>query len=259
MSQQQANQWKTWRKDLVQRFETWIGESSLVGNSVFFEREQFPWVERLESNWPVIRDELDQILERVDDLPNFQDISKRQYRIANDNLWKTYFFQAFGYIAQKNCDRCPETTKLLKTIPGLKVAFFSILAPGKHIPEHRGKHKGLIRYHLALKVPEPREKCRIRVADQVAYWEEGKSLLFDDTYLHEAWNETEDYRAVLFLDIARPLPFPISLLNWITNRIVAASPIVQGARENHEAWERKFDQLSQPSPSPEPEPQQIRS
>ncbi|MGB3615384.1 MAG: aspartyl/asparaginyl beta-hydroxylase domain-containing protein [Elainellaceae cyanobacterium] len=226
---------------MVPHIEKMVPVYSKVGESVFFTTEQFPWATLLEDNWTTIRQELDQILERVDDLPNFQDISKRQYRIANDNRWKTYFFWAFGFRAEGNCQRCPKTTALLEQIPGLKVAFFSILAPGKHIPRHRGKHKGLIRYHLGLKVPEPADQCYIHVDDQPAHWEEGKSLIFDDTYYHEVWNNTDGYRAVLFLDIVRPMGFPLSLVNWLVCRLVAASPIVQDARMSHDAWEKKFE------------------
>ena len=220
--------------------ERLVGKYSLVGDSVFFTPEQFPWVQELEANWMVIRQELKEVLRDVDELPNFQDISKRQSRIANDNLWKTYFFYAFGFKATKNCDRCPKTTKLLERIPGMKVAFFSILAPGKHIPEHRGKHKGIIRYHLGIMVPEPKSDCRIRVADQIAYWEEGKSLIFDDTFYHEVWNDTNGYRVVLFLDIARPLCFPMSVVNWLVYKLIAASPIIQEAKQSHEQWETKI-------------------
>ena len=221
--------------------ENLVSKHSLVGDSVFFDVEQFPWAKELEANSGVIRQELEKILERVDDLPNFQDISKRQSRIANDNRWKTYFFYAFGFKATKNCDRCPQTTKLLEKIPGMKVAFFSILAPGKHIPRHRGKHKGLIRYHLGLIVPEPKQNCRIQVADEVRSWEEGKSLIFDDTFYHEVWNDTNGYRVVLFLDIARPLKFPMSLVNWLGNKLITASPIVQEAKASHNAWEEQFE------------------
>lgn len=228
---------------IVQKLERLVPKYSRVGDSVFFSKEQFPWTAQLEANWHVIRQELDQVLPYADALPNFQDISPRQQRIAGDNLWKTFFFCAFGYWSKQNCDRCPETTKLIKQIPGLKVAFFSILAPGKHIPRHRGRHKGLIRCHLALKVPEPKADCRIQVADQVAYWEEGHVLLFDDTFPHEVWNDTNDYRVVLFLDIARPLRFPLSLVNWLVNRIVAISPIVQVAKGNHQSWEKQFEAM----------------
>ena len=220
--------------------ENLVAQHSIVGDSIFFSVEQFPWAKTLEDNWMVIRQELEQVLQHVDELPNFQDISPRQSRIANDNLWKTYFFYAFNFKAAKNCDHCPQTSKILETIPGMKVAFFSILAPGKHIPQHRGKHKGLIRYHLGLIVPEPKENCRIQIADQVRYWEEGQSLIFDDTFYHEVWNDTSGYRVVLFLDIARPLRFPMSLINWLVNKLITASPIVQEAKISHQAWEQKF-------------------
>ncbi|GAB4382006.1 MAG: aspartyl/asparaginyl beta-hydroxylase domain-containing protein [Elainellaceae cyanobacterium] len=228
---------------IVQKLESLVPKYSLVGDSVFFNKELFPWTEQLEANWQVIRQELDQVMPYADALPNFQDISPRQNRISPDNLWKTFFFCAFGYWSQQNCDRCPETTKLIKQIPGLKVAFFSILAPGKHIPRHRGKHKGIIRCHLALKVPEPKADCRIQVADQTAYWEEGQVLLFDDTFPHEVWNDTNDYRVVLFLDIVRPLRFPLSFVNWLVNSLIAASPIVQVAKGNHQSWEKQFEAM----------------
>ncbi|NJN87696.1 MAG: aspartyl/asparaginyl beta-hydroxylase domain-containing protein [Leptolyngbyaceae cyanobacterium SL_7_1] len=228
---------------IVKRIEASVPNHSLVGESVFFEVDQFPWAHDLEANWKVIREELDAILPFADKLPNFDDISPRQKRIAGDNLWKTYFFYAFGFKAKKNCEQCPQTVELLQKIPGLKVAFFSILAPGKHIPRHRGKHKGIIRYHLGLKVPEPRSHCRIQVDDQIAYWQEGKSLIFDDTYYHEVWNDTNDYRVVLFLDIARPLKFPLSLVNWTVNNLIAISPIVQVAKGNQQNWEKQFENL----------------
>lgn len=225
-----------WLEDLVPKY-------SLVGDSVFFDKALFPWADELEANWSVIRQELDQVMPYADALPNFDQISPRQRKIAGDNLWKTFFFCAFGYRSEQNCKRCPETARLISKIPGLKVAFFSILAPGKHIPRHRGKHKGLIRCHLALKVPQSKENCRIQVADQVAYWKEGKCLFFDDTFPHEVWNDTDEYRVVLFLDIARPLRFPLSTVNWLINTLVGVSPIVQVAKGNQESWEKQFEAM----------------
>lgn len=228
---------------IVRYLESLVPKYSKVGDAVFFHNDQFPWSYELEAHWQVIRQELDQVLPYAEALPNFQDISPRQGNIAEDDRWKTFFFCAFGYRSEKNCQRCPQTARLLEQIPGLKVAFFSILAPGKHIPRHAGKHKGIIRYHLALKVPEPREQCRIQVADQVVYWEEGKSLIFDDTFPHEVWNDTHDYRVVLFLDIERPLRFPLSAVNWSINQLVGLSPIIQVAKGNHESWEKQFEAM----------------
>ncbi|MEM9807189.1 MAG: aspartyl/asparaginyl beta-hydroxylase domain-containing protein [Cyanobacteria bacterium P01_D01_bin.56] len=218
------------------RFEAWLGDSSSLGNAPIFSPDTFPWAANLEQNWAAIRQELDQVLADVNGLPSFQDIMPRQNRISPDDKWKTYYFCAFGFVATKNCEQCPKTWALLKDIPGLKVAFFSILAPGKHIPEHRGKHKGLIRYHLGLRVPEPKEKCRIRVDDTITHWEEGKSLIFDDTYYHEVWNDTDGYRVVLFLDIERPFGFPLSLVNATVSKLLTLSPQVKQAKENYEKF-----------------------
>jgi beta-hydroxylase len=226
---------------VVQAIERFIGKFSLIGDRTFFEPKQFDWVDELEANWEVIRAELDQILENREQLPNFQDISEDQEAITSDDQWKTYFLYGFGYKAEQNCARCPETTRLVEQVPGMKTAFFSILSPGKHIPDHRGPYKGVIRYHLGLKVPEPKEQCRIRVGDDVRHWEEGKSLIFDDTYRHEVWNDTDGERAILFMDVIRPMPFPLSVINEGIIRLIGLSPFVQDARKNQQQWAEKFE------------------
>ncbi|MGB3535806.1 MAG: aspartyl/asparaginyl beta-hydroxylase domain-containing protein [Microcoleaceae cyanobacterium] len=224
---------------LVRSLEGLIADNSLVGDSAFFDSQQYEWVEKLEENWQTIRQELDSLLESLNTIPNFQDISKDQYSITQDNRWKTYFFYAYGLKAEKNCNHCPQTTQLIEQIPGMKTAFFSILLPDKQIPEHRGPYKGVLRYHLALKVPQEANKCGIKVGDETRHWQEGKSLIFDDTFPHQAWNNTEEIRVVLFLDFVRPMKFPISLFNQLMIQLIAWSPYVQGAKENFEQWEKK--------------------
>ena len=100
--------------------------------------------------------------------------SKEQKVLTQDDGWKTFFFYAYGMKAVWNCRRCPETTKLLQQIPGMKTAFFSILAPGKHLPPHTGPYKGVLRLHLGLLIPEPAEMCAIRVGSQIRHWQEGR-------------------------------------------------------------------------------------
>lgn len=221
---------------LLRKLEQQIGKASLVSDRTFFEVESFDWVVEVESNWLKIRQELDLLLENVEQLPNFQDISEDQYRITKDNLWKTYFFYAYGIKLEDNCLKCPETTKIIEAIPGMKTAFFSILLPHKHIPEHCGPYKGVIRYHLALKVPEQKEQCGIRVGNDIRHWREGKSLIFDDTFPHEAWNKTNDLRVVLFLDFVRPMRFPWSIINQFIIKIIACSPLVQKGKKNLDKW-----------------------
>ncbi len=191
-----------------------------TANVTFFEPESYPWVAPVEADWMAIRKELDALLVRRDEIPNFQDLSEKQKPLTEGDQWKTFFLYGYGVEAEENCKRCPETVRILKRIPGMKTAMFSILAPKKHIPPHRGMWKGMLRYHLGLIVPGPKDSCRIRVGQDVRGWQEGKSLVFDDSHEHEAWNDSDAYRVVLFVDVVRPLIFPLSLVNraviWIT-------------------------------------------
>lgn len=230
-------------RKLLQQVQKAIGKASAIGDHAFFSPAKFSWVHHIEENWKTIREELDVVLARREDLPNFQDISPDQKHLAKGDKWKTFFFFAYGLEAPGNCARCPRTMELLRKIPGAKTAFFSILSPRMHIPPHCGPYKGVIRYHLGLIVPEPKEQCRIRVADQVAHWEEGRSMFFDDTFEHEVWNDTAGMRVVLFMDVLRPLRFPMSAINRLIIKIIASSPFIRDAKKNHEAWEQKMAQL----------------
>lgn len=198
---------------------------SLVGKGAFFETAAFPWVAELESNWSSIRKELDPLLEKREEIPNFQDYSVRQKAITQDDKWKTYVLYFHGLKEEDNCKKCPETLKLIAKIPGMKTAFFSILAPHKHLPAHRGPFNGVLRYHLGLIVPREREQCRIRVGHDTAFWDEGKSLVFDDAYQHEVWNDSEHERVVLFISFIRPLPFPFSVVNRLFYQLIRLSLI----------------------------------
>jgi len=221
----------------------YFGRHSLVGDHTFFDPGSFDWVRRLEDGAPVIRKELDEVLRYHDDLPNFQDISTDQYSITDDDRWKTFFFYGYGFTAGKNVERCPATARLLREIPGMTTAMFSILSPHKHIPPHGGPYKGVLRYHLGLMVPEPADQCGIRVGDDVRHWREGGSLVFDDTWEHEAWNRTDGTRVVLFVDFKRPLAGAAKVLNEAVLKLIGFSPFIQDAKARHNAWEKRFERM----------------
>jgi len=223
--------------------ERFVLRSSLVPTTPFVPLEEFPWIPELERHWETIRAELDEVLDYREDLPNFQDISVDQASITDDEGWKTYFFFGYGFRAEANCARCPLSAALLDGIPGLTTAFFSILSPHKRIGEHRGPWRGVLRYHLALRVPEPRTSAGISVGGEVAHWEEGRSLLFDDGFEHRAWNDTDGVRVVLFVDVIRPLKRPADQLNRALISAIGHSPYIRDARNRHEAWERRFETM----------------
>jgi ornithine lipid ester-linked acyl 2-hydroxylase len=220
--------------------ERFIGKRSLVGDATFFEGDRFPWIAEIEANWTTIRSELQDVLADREALPNFQDISKDQIEITDDDRWKTYFLYGYGFEAKLGVETCPKTAELMRRIPGMTTAMFSILSPRKHILDHRGPYKGVLRYHLGLIVPQDVPACRIRVGEDIRHWEEGKSLVFDDTFNHEVWNDTDETRVVLFVDVLRPLPSPWSQLNRAIVKAIGFSPFVLDAKRNQEAWERRF-------------------
>ena len=228
---------------VLKRVNRAIARQSELPVQPFYDPQTFPWVAALESQWPTIRAELDAVLAYRDALPNFQDISTDQYNLTDDDRWKTYFFYGYGFRSDANCARCPATTRLVEAIPGMETAMFSILAPGKRIPPHDGPYKGVLRYHLGLLVPEPVDACGIRVGQDIRHWRDGKSLVFDDTYEHEAWNDTDGIRVVLFVDFKRPLNGPARWLNEIVLKVIGVSPFIQDAKSRHNAWEKRFEQI----------------
>jgi beta-hydroxylase len=89
-------------------------------------------------------------------------------------------------------------------------------------------------------VPEPRDKVRIRIGNRIYNWEEGRCLIFDDTYFHEVWNDTNGYRVVLFVDFARPLKGVWHRLNYRLITLSALAPFLREAKAKQKAWEEKF-------------------
>jgi len=188
-----------------------------LGRVDFYPVQELPWARNLEGAWREIRGELDGVLADLRSVPNVQDVYAGQDPLARDDKWKAFTLcRGVGLWEEANCARCPRTREWLGQVPGLCHAMFSILAPHKHIPAHKGAYGGLVDCHLALVVPEPAERCRIRVGEEVRHWEEGRMLVFDDSHEHEVWNDTEGVRAVLLMYVIRPLPFPLSWLNmWV--------------------------------------------
>ena len=207
------------------------------GRRVYFDPGSFAWAGALQARWRASRAELDDVLAERDRLPTFQDVSEEQRSITRDAGWKVYVFSVFGAPIERNARRCPETARMLAGIPGLRNAMFSILSPGKRIPPHRGVYAGLLRYHLALKVPADAASCEITVDGEKRTWAEGATLVFDDSFTHSVRNDTAEERVVLFADFVRPLPWPMSWMNRAVLAMLARSPLFTRPLEKFEKGE----------------------
>ncbi len=211
-----------------------------LGNPCVYDNAAFPWATGIEREWRAVREELDRVLVRKADLPNVQDITIDASAISRDAGWKIFPLIAYGIRSQPNIDLCPQTWRIVQGIPGLKTAMFSILEPGKRILPHRGPYNGVLRLHLGLLIPEPRGRLGLRVGHEQRDWQEGRVLIFDDAYEHEAWNETGGVRVVLFVDFAKPLRFPANVLNRLLLGLALFTPFLREGGDNLRRWERRF-------------------
>lgn len=229
-------------KRLRGTFDRLIGASSLVPNDPVLDPALFPWTQILRDHWETIRDEAVAVALQGSSAPSLVTISPDHKGIAEVDSWKSFFLHGYGYAIPENIARCPNTAKAIAGIPGLNSAFFSILAPGTHIPDHRGVTKALITCHLGLIVPKDGD-VRMRVADQIVRWGEGEMLVFDDTYRHEVWNDSNETRVVLLIHIDRPLRQPGKWFADLFMGFVRRSAFVQEARSNIHAWNAAMKRL----------------
>lgn len=229
---------------MVMKLVAWVEKLNLncakLGNPPVYDNATFPWAAEIEKEWHLIRAELDRLLLRKADLPSFHDISSDVATISTNSGWKTFFLTGYGLTSDANTRLCPETWRIVQKIPGLQTAMFSIFEPGKHLPPHRGPYNGVLRFHLGLIVPNHPDKIAIRVDRQVCNWQEGKALIFDDAFEHEAWNHSDETRVVLFVDFNKPLRFPANLISAALLRIAIFTPFIKEGVDNHNEWEKKF-------------------
>ena len=177
----------------------------------FFERGEFDWCAGLEAATQDIRAELLAILQGPDALTPYVQIATTdaaEWTALNQSLqWGSFHLYKGGERIEENCRRCPATLAAIEKLPLARTpgqspeVFFSILKPGTHIPPHYGLTNYKVAVHLPLMVPPG---CAIRVGNETRSWNEGECLIFDDSFKHEAWNNSSELRAVLILDAWNP-------------------------------------------------------
>jgi aspartate beta-hydroxylase len=186
-----------------------IFDSRIQGPPVLDVSRWFPAGQRFAASWKAIRDEAMSLTRRMEDVPRFHDIMPEQASIsANDNRdWRLFMLKAYGVSFPENIAACPTLAGLLAATPEVLSASLSFMAPGKHIPPHRGPFRGILRFYLVLEMPKlaDGEPAAILHVDGVDYrLNDGEYLLWDDTFIHEVLNRSDRVRAVLLLDVWRP-------------------------------------------------------
>jgi aspartyl/asparaginyl beta-hydroxylase (cupin superfamily) len=202
---------------------------------VFFDvATTAPALLEVQRNYPAIKKEVEALLSGGVNLPRYHEVAPGQERIsAGEKKWKVFIFDTAGARTKAGRALCPATSAVLDKIPNLFQAFFSILEAGKSIPAHNGPFYGAIRYHLGLLVPRDNPPS-IRIKDQFYTWKEGEGVLFDDTWNHEVFNASTGDRVILLVDVLRPLPWHLHVMNRCYKlflRAAFASKIIKNADE----------------------------
>lgn len=171
--------------------------------SHFYDSKQFPQLNPFESEFKTIQNELKHILEQQitgDWINTFPDYVKS----SEAKAWQVFPFRFFKMDHLKNQYLCPKLSEIIRNMPDLISCDFSSMGAKTHIKPHQGFSRMILRCHLPLIVPNG-ELCGIKVGDEIEYHKEGKLIVFDDSFVHEAWNKSEETRIVLMFDIPNPL------------------------------------------------------
>lgn len=191
----------------------------------------FGWLGGLESAWREIRDEAD----RARGLR----VVPRDTRVLNPwsvpvtGGWELLPLRTHrGWVAPV-VQYFPVTTRLLHTVDGLRCADLAVLKAGSVIADHHGTNWGVLRGHLALRVPQGEGRCELTfpASGTSQPWQEGSGFVFDDMHEHGAVNERDGDRLVLLLEIDRPLPQPARAVNRLALGLYRFHPVVRATHQ----------------------------
>ena len=193
--------------------------------------EHFPPAAQLEAEWQTLRDDALCLIRSSGHIPRFNEVDNAQSRIAGSGPpWRVFTLKAYGQWIDENLRLVPGTARVLRQYADeyISSAIFSILEPGKSVPEHCGPMKSVWRYHLGLVVP-PTDPPFIQVEHFAYTWKPGEGVLFDDTFYHRVVNtQTAAWRVVLFLDVyRRDQPAYAQAVHRMGERLAVAAPSVQ--------------------------------
>lgn len=179
----------------------------------FFDRAHFPWLAAIEAQTDVIRGELEALLAAgspgIRPYVEMEPGTPENKWSALDNRldWGAFHLWKNGVRDDAACARCPKTAAAIEALPLADLparapsVFFSLLRPGTHLPAHTGVSNVRAIIHLPLIVPD---KCGFRVGGETREWRVGEAWAFDDTIEHEAWNRSDQLRAILIFDVWNP-------------------------------------------------------
>lgn len=177
-----------------------------------FDADNFGWCAKLEATFEQIKEEFLALWQdpEISGVPYIDATSQLgeswQPLIGSDN-WTSLHLYKGSERSQQIIDKVPNTqrhlseTPLLRTYGQPREVVFSVLKDQQHIPPHYGLANTDMTVHLPLL---NLDDCAIKVSEAIYPWEEGKLFLFDDSFLHESWNNGSESRVNLLFAVWHP-------------------------------------------------------
>jgi len=207
-------------------YNCFVYATSAVPNTPYIDMKNFPELQVLQENWEEIRQEALNLFDEgyIKATAKHNDLAFHSFFKTG---WKRFYLKWYGDPLPSAQALCPKTVEMVNRIPSLNAVMFAMLPPGSKLGAHRDPFAGSLRYHLGLVTPNS-DDCYIQVDGERYSWRDGEGVVFDETFIHSAHNNTAHNRIILFCDVERPLKWRAAqLINRFFKRIAVASAATQ--------------------------------
>ena len=213
----------------------------------FLDLADFPDLSLVKEEWEVIRKEA---LSIMDDNIFEQTIKPGEdssydigFRTFFKYGWSKFYCTWYGYTHASALQNCPKTVEIVNRIPSVNGAMFTLLPPGSQLTRHCDPIGCSLRYHIGLSTPND-DDCYINIDGSSYSWRDGDAILFDETYLHFARNDTDTPRLILMLDVERPMGLFGRGFNLVYKRLVAMTVVPNAPGDKRGFFNKLFSTIT---------------
>lgn len=174
---------------------------------VFYSTDELPLARELEQLYPQIAAELKVLWENPDTdernkhYGNYDAYDDKQYP---SGALSRVVFKVWGLFNRRARKPFPTLYRFARTHPDITSCSMNKIIPGTILKHHYGETNAIIRIHMGLKLPKDRMSCGMEVKGEKVFWEEGRAFGFLDAHPHHVWNETDEERYIVIVDVIRP-------------------------------------------------------
>jgi beta-hydroxylase len=213
---------------------------SAVPNRPVLDLADFPDLKPLQDNWQIIRDEALSLYHKGEAKASdkYDDLGFNSFFRTG---WKRFYLKWYDEPLPSARALCPHTVALMNSVASINGAMFALLPPGAQLVAHRDPYAGSLRCHLGLVTPND-DKCRIYIDGHPYSWRDGEAIVFDETYIHKAMNESDKDRIILFCNVTGPLRgrFATAINHYISRRVLRETATSNQAADPVGVFNRMF-------------------